>query len=200
MLGVDAKIDGAARLGEVVKAASASGAEVEDGCSAGRSLGNLDGRGKFVGGVDDSGGGLKPGRDARRAIREIPAEDDGHDAGSGEGAAADVLSDGGRAGLNGHGVGSRGVGLPEGLDVGAELEASAQGAGVENGGQIAASLEAYREEMEVGAVTDAVGVAEEGAELPLAVGYGLEVGGWFGLGYGGCCDSNEWESAKNGYG
>lgn len=198
MFGVDSEINRPARLGEVVNAATAAGAEVEDGCSAGRSLGNLDGRGKFVGGVDDSGGGLKPGRDARRAIREIPAEDDGHDAGSGEGAAAGRLSDGGRAGLNGHGVGRRRIGLPEGLDVGAELEASAQGAGVDDGGQVASGLKADAEEMEVRAIADAVGVAEEGAELPLAVGYGLELGGGFGLGY--CCGRSEnWEGEQEGY-
>lgn len=182
MFGVDSEINRPARLGEVVNAATASGAEVEDGCSAGRALGNLNGWGEFVVSPDDSSSGLEPGRDTRRAIREIPTEDDGHDAGSGEGATADVLGDGGRAGLNGHGVGRRRIGLPERLDVGAEFESSSEGAGVEDRGQVATGLEAYREEMEVIAHAEAVGVAEEGAELPLAVGYGLEVGGGFGLG------------------
>src|SRR5579872_1784141 len=77
------------RTEEVLKADSALRTEVENAGAAGNSVGNKHVGRKFVGGVDQSAGRLKPGRDA--AVRlEVPPENDGSDAEAGKCASPEV--------------------------------------------------------------------------------------------------------------
>jgi hypothetical protein len=176
---VGTEVDRAPGTDEVVDADAALRSEVPDtGVGVGavvlRVVGGAAEGWVFVVRPEETAAGLSPERETACADK-IPAEDDGGDGGSGEGAAYGVErgADRRRSGW----VGAEGalelwrVGLPEGEDLYCVLEVAAQRAVSDVGGEDLAGVHACHEEAEAVAVLgEADAALDEGSDLEGLVG------------------------------
>jgi hypothetical protein len=164
----------AAGLDEIVKAESTLRRKIPDAGAAWLPVRDEDVRGKFMRGIDESAGSLKPGSESAGGF-EVPSKDDRRQTDTGEGSTAHE---------NGIGVvesRSRVVDgfllqalrrrkrLPVGHDLAGKLELAAEDAAEMLAGKHFPEAEASAGEMEIGAIADTGPSLEERAVIPRAL-------------------------------